>query len=171
MNKKIYLKNLLLKLVIASIFINCSSVQRRIVNQVEITREKDSRLAFISAEYAGDIGIEIIIQNKTDTIIEIIWDESKINDDKVILAETPYNFLDKKVNSEILVPNVAYRRVIFPKENIKGVNLFEQLDYPVKIEIKFKSRRTLIKDTSVIIIKKGREIEVDIDKMGQPIKK
>ena len=165
------LKNIIISSLVFISFIGCSSTEKRIVNEVDILREKDSRLAFISTEYAGNLGVELIIQNKLESSIEIIWKDSKINNDRIILGDTPFEYRDEKVDSEVVVPNITYRRVIFPRKNIKDDNSFSQLSYPVRLEIQFKSRKDEIEDTSIIILNKGKLVEIDVDWMGQPIPK
>lgn len=159
-------------LIIFSLFIltSCTSMItfQASLPSTDIERIKDSSLAVVSTEYAGDVGIPIIIQNKKERMIEILWNRSKINGEKILLSSIPYEEKDKDLESEYLIPNFAYTRVIFPKSGVRGVSSFYPLKYPLKIEIVFRYKS--IEDSAIIIVNKGeKRIKKKADLQGRLI--
>lgn len=158
------IKKIILSLFLIILF-GCSST--RLVPTAEIKRIHNSKFAIISVDYAGDIGVDIIIQNKLGKIVEILWDRSKINDEKIVLSGVPYKDLYKDMKNDLLIPNLTYKRVIFPLSSIGDRGNISKLPYPVKLEIFFRRGEKI--DKSTIIIREGNIVERRVDFMGQVI--
>lgn len=159
------IKKIILSIVLVTL-LGCTS-RTRLIPKAEIKRVYNSKFAIVSVEYAGELGIDVIIQNKLGKIVEILWDKSRINNENIALAETPYEDLYKKIKNDFLVPNIPYRRVIYPLSNVKGPNDFFKLSYPIKLEIFFRRGDTI--DKSILIIREGELIEKKVNFAGQVI--
>lgn len=125
------------------------------IPKANIIRKKDSQLAVVSVEYAADIGIKVIINNKTNRIVEILWSKSSIN------GETLSN-----LNDEWLLPNDVYTTVFqYFSENNKFTPL--RLKYPLRFEIFFRNKA--LNDKVILIITEGELTKLKVDLFGNII--